>query len=347
MKRVCIVLLNWNNWSDTLECLESLFRLDYPDFKVVVCDNASTDGSQEKIRAWAAGELEIVTELRLPGASGRSCPKPVVMTELERDAAEHGDGEVPAESRLLLVHNGANLGFAGGNNVGLRYALRCADIDYCWVLNNDTIVAADALQKLVERMAKSPMPGLCGSTILEYRHPERINALGGALYNRWLGLAWHLGRSRSWPRKIEVGSVEKKMDYVVGASMFVSREFLLKVGLMEDSYFLYFEELDWAVRARGMFPMAWAPESLVYHKVGGSIGTRSHPARKSWTSDFYTLRNRIRFTRRYYPYALPTVYLGLIGAIILRLLFGQWRRALMVARLMVRPEIPFEDCCAA
>jgi len=347
VKKVCIVLLNWNNWSDTLECLESLFQLDYPNFKVVVCDNDSKDNSQKKIRAWAAGELDIISEQTIPGSNGKSCPKPITMTEFNRDAAEQGGDKAPVESRLLLVHNGANLGFAGGNNVGLRYALRCPDIDYCWVLNNDTVVAADALQKLVDRMSRFPTTGICGSTILEYRHPERVNALGGAIYNRWLGLAWHLGRGRSWPNKIGAETVEKKFDYVVGASMFVSREFLLKIGLMEDSYFLYFEELDWAMRASAMFPMAWASESLVYHKVGGSIGTRSHPARKSWTSDFYTLRNRIRFTRQYYPYALPTVYMGLIGAIILRLLFGQWRRALMVAKLMVRPEISFDDCCTA
>jgi GT2 family glycosyltransferase len=347
VKRVCIILLNWNNWPDTLECLESLFQMDYPDFKVVVCDNGSTDGSPDKIRAWAAGDLDILAERSAIESCGTPCVKPVAMVEYDREVAEQGGLDELVGGRLFLICNGSNLGFAGGNNVGLRYALRSSEIDYCWVLNNDTVVAVDALQRLVDRMSESPTPGICGSTILEYRHPERINALGGAIYSRWLGLAWHLGRGRKWPKEIGAGTIEKRMNYVVGASMFVSREFLLKVGLMEESYFLYFEELDWAMRARDLFPLVWAPESLVYHKVGGSIGTSSHPARKSWTSDFYTLRNRIRFTRQYCPYALPTVYLGLVGAIILRLLFGQWRRALMVARLMVRPEISFEDCCAA
>jgi GT2 family glycosyltransferase len=169
--------------------------------------------------------------------------------------------------------------------------------------------------------------------------------LGGAIYSRWFGLAWHLGRGRNWPRKISTRRVEQRMDYVVGASLFVSRDFLQTVGLMEESYFLYYEELDWAVRARRRFPLAWAPDSRVYHKVGGTIGTSSHPARKSLTSDFYTLRNRIRFTRRFCPWALPTVYLGLVGACCLRLMFGEWHRVLMVIRLMTKPSRSFEDCC--
>ena len=345
MKRVCIILLNWNNWPDTLECLESLFRLDYPDLKVVVCDNGSTDSSPEKIRAWADGALDIFTGDPSSVLWGKPCAKPVSMALFDRETLEQGSTVSAEPSRLVLIHNGENLGFAGGNNVGLRFALQASEFDYCWVLNNDTVVAPDALQKLIDRMSAPNAPGLCGSTILEYKQPERINALGGAVYSRWLGLAWHLGRGRRWPKEIGAGTIEKKMDYVVGASMFVSREFLQIVGLMEESYFLYYEELDWAMRARDLFPLAWATESLVYHKVGGTIGTSSHPVRKSWTSDFYTLRNRIYFTRKYCPYALPTVYLGLVCAIVLRLLFGQWRRASMVARLMVNPEISFEDCC--
>ncbi len=345
MKRVGVTLLNWNNWQDTIECLESLFHLEYPNVAVVVCDNGSTDGSLEMIRAWAAGnqKARIGTALQIKRPP---CKKPICMIEYNWNSAENSEsGEFP-DGKLVLIRNEKNLGFAGGNNVGLRYLLKFSSIDYFWVLNNDTVVAPDALQKLVDRMSAVPSAGICGSTILEYWHPERINALGGAFYSRWAGLAWHLGRGRRWKKQYNPEKVEKVIDYVVGASMFVSRQFLLEVGLMEESYFLYYEELDWVMRARNRFSLLWAPESLVYHKVGGSIGTSSHPAKKSWVSDFYTLRNRICFTRRYYPYALPTVYLGLVAAIFVRILFGQWRRAAMVVRLMFNPNISFEECGA-
>jgi len=343
VKRVAILVLNWNNWTDTLECLESLFRLDYPEYQIVVCDNGSTDDSVEKISEWAVGRLILPTDLSPPGKAGVPCSKPISMVVIERFVAEQG-GLVTEP--LLLIRNGANLGFAGGNNVGLRYVQNSGGFDYCWVLNNDTVVAPDSLHQLVARMEADDAPGLCGSTLLEYNCPNRVNALGGALYNRMFGLAWHLGRGRSWPYRVERQQVERRMDYVVGASMFVSLAFLETVGLLEEDYFLYYEELDWALRARNHFLLAWAPDSHVYHKVGGTIGTSSHPARKSWTSDFYTLRNRIKFTRRFCPWALPTVYLGLIGAVLLRLLFGQGRRALMVTRLMLTPNCSFADCCS-
>jgi GT2 family glycosyltransferase len=137
------------------------------------------------------------------------------------------------------------------------------------------------------------------------------------------------------------------MDYVVGASMFVPMHFLQEVGLLDESFFLYYEELDWATRGKGRFPLAYAPKSIVYHKIGGTIGTSSNPARKSLISDFYTLRNRLHFTSRRYPYALPTVYAGMLAALAVRLVFGQWRKARMVCRLLANPRRTFKQCVAS
>ena len=106
---------------------------------------------------------------------------------------------------------------------------------------------------------------------------------------------------------------------------------------------LYYEELDWALRSKGRFSLAYAHDSLVYHKVGGSIGTSSHPRRKSLVSDFFTLRNRLKFTRQFFPYALPTIYLGLMGSVILRLLFGQWKKAKMICRIMLDHNVSFDQ----
>jgi len=345
LKKVSIVLLNWNNWADTLECLESLFRLQYPEFKVIVCDNGSTDDSVDKIRAWANGDLSCPVTGRIPSPSCQTVPKPLALLEYDCETAERGNADELAGCRLVLIRNGGNLGFAGGINVGIRYLLASVGFDYCWILNNDTVVAPGALCALVKRMVENSQVGICGSTILEYSHPARVNALGGAVYYRWLGLAWHIGRLSNWPKDVNRDQVEKRMSYVVGASMFVSRKFLEEVGLMEESYFLYYEELDWAMRFRGRFTMAWAPDSLVYHKVGGSIGTSSHPLRKSTTCDFYTLRNRIRFTRTFCRWALPTVYVGLCCAFVLRLVSGQRERAKMVIRLMVNSDVSYENAC--
>jgi len=124
------------------------------------------------------------------------------------------------------------------------------------------------------------------------------------------------------------------MNYVEGASMLVSRQFLDEVGLLCEDYFLYFEEADWAIRAKGRFSLGYAPLSIVYHKVGGSIGTSSNPATMSYTSDYFNIHNRLQFTRRFYLAALPTVWLVIVGSLLLRLCLGKWDRAMMIFRLL-------------
>lgn len=289
---VYVVLLNWNGWRDTDACLKSLTGLSYPNFRVVVVDNASSDSSEARLR------------------------------ELHPD--------------LTLLQSGANLGFAGGNNVGLRYALEHGAA-YVWLLNNDTLVERDALGELVAKMQADPSLGLCGSTLLYEAQRDTVQALGGASYNRWLGTVRHIGQHQPFDPQTDEGAVERQLDYLIGASMLASRAFLERVGLLQEDYFLYFEELDWAARARSKFRLGYAAKSLVYHKEGSSIGgSDAAKDSKSYTSDFYSLKNRVRFTKRFYPYALPSVYGGLLIALLNRLRRRQGDRALLILRIMLR-----------
>ena len=205
---VTIVLLNWNGWRDTDACLVSLAGLEYPNYEIIVVDNASTDGSEAELKK------------RYPN--------------------------------LTLLQSGTNLGFAGGNNVGLRYAL-AHGAQYVWLLNNDTLVEPDALGKLVAKFQREPDLGLCGSTLVYESQRDTVQALGGARYNRWLGTVQHIGQHERWPQAVDEVRVEQRLSYLIGASTLVSKAFLERVGLLQEDYFLYFEELDWAVRARGAF----------------------------------------------------------------------------------------------
>ncbi len=333
MKRVYIVLVNWNGWADTLECLESLLQLDYPDYRVVIVDNDSSDSSVARIRAWACDDLDLLSV----GPEGSNI-KPSTSRSLrflEYDQSRDADSHpVASEADIVLIRSHANLGFAAGNNLGLNYVQMHNDAAYVWLLNNDTFVDPASLSALVSRIKSKPLAGICGSTLLRYDDPGRVQALGGAYYCRLLALAWHLGQWRRLPANVDAERVERWMSYVVGASMLVSREFLEQVGLMSEDYFLYYEEIDWVTRARGRFTLGYATDSLIYHKVGGSIGTRSHPGRKSLICDYYSLRSRILFTRRYFPKVMPIVRLGLCVEFLTRLLFGKWQRAGMVLSLM-------------
>jgi GT2 family glycosyltransferase len=311
----CAVIVNWNGWRDTVACLGSLLRSSEIPFPLIVCDNASSDGSPDRIREWAE-------------AAG------LPYVEYDRTTAEAGGRAADRSVPLVLVRTGGNLGFAGGTNVGLRYALARGDRTHAWLLNNDTEPDPDALAHLMEASRADPRAGMIGSTLLHHDRPWTVQALGGARYNRWLALTRPIGEGLPLDRAPAAEGVLRQMDYVVAASMLVSREFLLDVGLLAEDYFLYFEELDWAMRARGRYRLGYAAGSIVRHKEGASIGGDGWTGRnKSRTADYHFMRNRILFTRRFAPIALPTVYLGLMAAMLRRVLRGQWDRAAMIARL--------------
>jgi GT2 family glycosyltransferase len=337
MKKNYIILVNWNGWGDTIECLESIFRHVPSDTRIIICDNGSEDYSVERIQGWAEGSLNVHVPVNnsLRYLSWPPVAKPVSYRIYNCHDAEHG-GEAADESCMVLICNGGNLGFAGGNNVGLRYVLARGDAEYIWLLNNDTVISPDALESLVRRMTERPDAGMCGSTLLHYESPERVQARGGGWYCKWIGLPWHMGRFGRIHDTVDATRVENRINYIVGASLFVSRLFLEQVGLMCDDYFLFFEETDWAIRSKGKYSLAYAPESIVYHKIGASIGTDSDPRMKSYLCDYYNIRNRIYFTRKFYSYALPSIYVVLIMAVLMRALLGQWARVKMIAQLMLQ-----------
>jgi len=306
-KPVYILLLNWNGWRDTIECLESVFRLDYPDFRVIVCDNDSADDSLEKIRGWAEGRVpvNVPSEHPLHGLSSPPVAKPVGLTEYDRASAEAG-GDGSENSRLVLIRTGANLGFAGGNNVGLRYALARDDFAFVWLLNNDTVVKPDALSWMVRRMAERPDAGICGSLLPYYDAPETIWTSGGGTFNRWLAKSCSLDNLCPVQKVTPSSEIELQMNFVAGASMLVSKAFLDDIGLMSEEYFLYFEEPDWCFRGRGRYSLAYAEQSIVYHKVG--ISTARSDAESNRTAESFYFKAQLLFSAKFFPVALPLVF---------------------------------------
>lgn len=309
MPVVYVCLLNWNGWRDTIECLESLLKLNFPSCRVMVCDNGSTDESCEQLSSWFASH-----SMTLYGVPESSASQGEPFLDITREQLELTDLQ---DQRFVLIRNGLNLGFAAGNNVGLRFALRQADCDFVWLLNNDTVVEPNALQALVDKLQSNPDMGSCGSRLVFYYSQDRIQALGGGVYNPWFALASHVGEHMSVvdSEKLE----EFRIDYPCAASMLISRRFLEEVGLMSEDYFLYFEELDWMRRAGRKFRTGYAPGSKVFHKEGQSIGSDGRAAGRSVLSDYYLTRSRFVFTRKYHPYALPTLSVWLVVMMLARI----------------------------
>ena len=142
---------------------------------------------------------------------------------VDNDSAD-GSEEVLRERypQHIILQSGANLGFAGGMNVGLRYAL-AHGASYAWLLNNDTLVEPDALTQLVRRMQAKPDAGLCGSTLVYHHDRSKIQAYGGATYNKWLSTSRHVGQDAPSAQEVNVEEVEAQLDYLVGASCLASR----------------------------------------------------------------------------------------------------------------------------
>lgn len=280
------VVLNWNGWRDTLDCVQSLLRADPAPGRIVVCDNGSSDDSLPQLEAALRAAVGDVLQCTGRAAVGRS---------------------TATAARVWLVANGANLGYAGGNNVGLRLALRDPACRFVWILNNDTEVAPDALAALLAHMAANPEIGLCGSTLVYAHDHQTVQAWGGSAYSRRTGRTRHLGaHTRLAECPADAAAVEAQMACVVGAAMLVSRPWLDTVGWMTEDYFLFFEEMDWAARAAGRLRLGWAPRSIVYHREGASIGTAAGGG--SPLSLYYLFRNRLRFAWRFHRAFVPAVW---------------------------------------
>ena len=331
---VYVITVNWNGWEQTLTCLESLFRQRRPACRVVVCDNASTDGSLERIKAWADGDLDIKAPADFPRRDlmSSAVAKPIPYVEYHREEAESNSLATEPDTPLILIQTGANLGFAGGNNVGIRYVVNRADYDYIWLLNNDTIVSPDALSLLIRKLQLDASYGICGATVVYQDGADRIQTRGGGVHRRWLGQTRPIGFLEPACRPAREADIERLMTYVSGACMLVTRSFIQTVGLLNERYFLYFEELDWALRGKALgYKFAYAAQAIVYHKEGGTTGGGDRDrAAKSWLADYYEIRNRFVITKTFYPWALPIVALSLAVTLVNRIRRKKFDRLGMV-----------------
>lgn len=280
--RIYLLLLNYNGWKDTLECLQSLLEIDYPELRILIIDNASIDDSIERITVWLEENANTNHQLDFHICS-------YIRGTASFDSYNN-------QRQLILIKSPDNLGYAGGNNIGIRYALEDEQCGYIWILNNDTVVHPSALAELLKRTDEKEKAGICGSTILYYHDKEKtVQALGGAKYNKRTGWFTHIGEGGKYEPNLQPEIIERDMDYVMGASMFVKREFIEDVGLLCEDYFMFGEEYDWAKRGEGKYSLAFAPKSIVYHKESASFKT----AEMNDMKVYYLYRTNYYITKRY------------------------------------------------
>jgi len=316
MPRVSIIILNWNGWEDTIECLESVYQITYPNYDVIVVDNGSENESVEKIKEYAEGRLSV-----------ESCffeytteNKPLQYVEYSLEEAETGEGteraiaHLPSNKKLILIKNDKNFGFAEGNNIAIRYALKALNPEYILLLNNDTVVDKNFLTELVNVIEADEKIAFAGPKNYYYDYHGRtdvINFAGGKI-TMWRGKSEHIGVN-----EFDEGQYDciTNTDYVTGACLLARREVLETIGLLDPTYFLYWEETDWCMRARNAgYKLVYVPGAKIWHKVAAS--------QEGSVNKFFFVRNNFLFVKKNATNAQFAVFLLYFFGFELWLLIG-------------------------
>jgi GT2 family glycosyltransferase len=319
--RIDILILNWNGWRDTLECMESVLQLHYSPVRIIVCDNGSTDDSLERIREWARGNgAPVVTKSPL-ASPVRQRAHPITVVEYDRRTAEGGGDAAASDANLVLIAANENLGFAGGNNVGLRFLLASGSKDLVCLLNNDMVVAPDSLTWMVAGLMSDASIGCVGPTWLEYYAPDVVQAAAGGKVVDWQGLP-RPHSSCGQPRGSWSARHPDRLDFIGMGCMLLSVDVVRQVGLIDEQFFLYCEDIDYSLRLRNRgLRLAFVPEAEVWHKAGASS------VHGSVLHDYHMVRSSLLLVRKFEPASFPAaIAYSLVRCALPKLVRGQWGR---------------------
>lgn len=324
MKSIGIIVLNWQGWRDTLACLDSLQNLTYPiPFSIIVCDNASSDDSFAQILNWAQQHYapSDIGVFDWKKGGRENCLKELLLGNFQFPI--HNSQFINSNLQFtihhsfpfVLIQTGANLGFAGGNNVGLCYALATQKYEYLWLLNNDTIVDAQALSASYEYAIAHPHIAMLGSTVVDYYQRDIVQCAGGCRYLPLLTVFKPVLGSQP-VSKVMQHKETVTLDYVYGATMFLKVEAVHKVGLLNEEYFLFYEELDYTQRLKQQgYEIGWCKNSLVYHKGSASVGSihegnQDKLRRANYYENLSTLKYTANFHRRWLFLVMVVRFVG-------------------------------------
>ncbi|MCK5538017.1 MAG: glycosyltransferase family 2 protein, partial [Bacteroidales bacterium] len=236
---------------------------------------------------------------------------------------------------IVFIQSGKNLGFAGGNNIGLKYILKENDFDYVWLLNPDTLIKSNTLSILIDYAdSLEKNVGIIGTALLYYDKPDTLQALGGN-FNPFLCTGKHIYGHQKYDNIDKKAFDTSKIDMIIGASMLIRKNVLNEVGLLSEEYFLYYEEIDYALKAKKYgFSLSLCIDAIVYHKEGSSINKENENLAVSGFSDFYAMRNRLIFTKKFYTYYLPSVIVGLLFSALKRVERKEYVKAANIIKIL-------------
>lgn len=189
----------------------------------------------------------------------------------------------------LIINSNENLGFAGGNNIGIGKALENG-AEYVLLLNNDTVVEKDFLNQLVSTFDENLNIGIVGCKINYYNKKDIINYAGGEIL--WEKFTTNFFRTDEKDDKTEE---VKEITFVSGCAMMISEKVFNDIGVLDDSYFMYYEDTDFCAKASEKgYKLLYQPKSVIYHKISASSGGDLSPFVLYWST-----KNRIKFKNKF------------------------------------------------
>lgn len=297
--KTAAILVHYGDVGTTARCLDGLAEQG-PNLSVIVSNNGPREAAEALFRHAETLWPDDAVRLIMPGGPKQESPSPVT-----------------------LVHNGENRGFAAGCNAGIRLALARKDARHVWLINNDARPDPGALTALV-REAESHPRHLLGATVLA-GNGDRLQLAGGAAY--------YPATTRMVPQHAGAtwtdvpGLAEPRLDYVYGASLFAPVTLYREVGLLDETFFLFCEELDLCARARKAgYELGWCRGCVVHHAVSAAIGQPGQATpEQARLAAFHEARSVILFTRKHHPRLLPFALaartMGKLTALLAR---GKW-----------------------
>lgn len=282
IKEVAVILVNWNSFEYTHQCIQSLKKCNQEIFDIIVVDNGSQDESKQML------------------------------------AETHPE--------IILLSSKSNLGFAGGNNLGINYALN-QSYHYLMLLNNDTFVEADFLDVLLKYMEENLDVGVIQPKIY-CNHNRSLLWNGGSYFFKLICKPYTKGYFK---KDNSENNYIKKVDWVTGCAFLTRTSIIKEVGLLEEKFFIYYEDVDLSFRVKSKgYQLIYHPQSKIYHIAG-----MAHKSKKkgkegfvSPTVHYLNQRNKIWFIKRYVKWysLIPTFIYNFFYSIAVISYFVVYRR---------------------
>lgn len=284
--RVSIIILNWNGWKDTIECLESLYKIEYPNFEIIVVDNNSINDSIKNIIKWTKTrriKCFYITKNDLDN-------KKYLLRKIK---ANH----LPSREKLIIIANDKNYGFAEGNNIAIEQITSEGQSDYVLLLNNDTTVKSDFLKYLVNESKKDKNVTIAGPKIFYYSYNDRKDIIwfGGGLID-WRRYPGYFYKGYNLPdNQYGIQSDTIESEWITGACMLIkiNKTSLIEGKMLNSEFYFGGEDIDFSLRVKkNGGKIILVPNAVIWHKVG-----RSRPM--SIKQVFNSTKTNFKLIKRY------------------------------------------------